>query len=169
MEDYNYDALAINTEIEDIPYISENNKGILRRLKDNDAAFNKFWICGDDAVGLEYDSEDDIEYHPGNNIKELGWLGYYLWRNTTLQELYFLSRTIHDADFYIGLNRNKSIKKIVFLCIHDIDFWDGQMFHMVAPFLKNNHSLTDFQVYDCELGAEGIRLLSLALGGATTK
>ena len=63
MEGYNiYDALAISTKIEDIPYISEINKGILRRLKDdNDAELNKFWICDDD-VGLVYDSEDWRQY-----------------------------------------------------------------------------------------------------------
>ena len=74
--------------------------------------------------------------------------------------------SIHDSNFYIGLNHIKSIRRMMF---YEIDLRDWQMFHMVAPFLKNNHSLTDFQVYDCELGAEGIRMLSLALGGCNNK
>ena len=137
MEGYNdYDALAISTKIEDIPYISEHNKGTNVDSRGQWSTWKNLWI-------------------PGNNVKELGWLGYYLGRNTTLQELYFLSRTIHDANFYIGLNNNKSIKKIVFLGIDDIDFRDGQMFQMVASFLKNNHNLTKFEVDYCELEAEG--------------
>ena len=35
MDDIIYDALASTVKVEDIPYISEHNKGILRRLKDN--------------------------------------------------------------------------------------------------------------------------------------
>ena len=159
MEDYNYDALAINTEIEDIPYISENNKGILRRLRENDLLDN-LWIYDDD-VAVDSDSEDNIEYFPGNNDEELGWLGYYLGRNTSLQELCFLSRTIHDADFYIGLNRNQSIKMIRF---HYVDLRDGNIFQMMNSFFKNNNNLTLFESVECDLGSEDVRQLSLALG-----
>ena len=160
MDGYNYDALASTVKIEDIPYISEVNKGILRRLKDNDPDFEKLRICEDDYGRDDY-------YCPGDNVEELGWLGYYLGRNTTLQELLFFSRTIYDANFYLGLARNKSIRKIEFS--HNIDLTDGQIFQMVAPFLKKNHNLTEFEVDECELGAEGIRQMSMALGGCNNK
>ena len=35
---------------------------------------------------------------------------------------------------------------------------------MVAPLLKDNHNLTEFDIDDYDLGTEGIRQLSLALG-----
>ena len=60
--------------------------------------------------------------------------------------------SIHDSNFYIGLNHSKSIRRMMF---YEIDLRDWQMFQMVAPFLKNNHNLTKFEVDYCELGGRG--------------
>ena len=40
---------------------------------------------------------------------------------------------------------------------------------MIDPFLKNEPNLTELQVHECILGAEGCRMLSLALGGSRNK
>ena len=140
MEEYNYDALASSVKIKDITS-NERNRETLRRLKGNHP-LKTLWISNVDDGDII-----NIDYCPGNNVEELGWLGYYLGRNTSLNELYFFSRTINDAYFYIGLNHNTSIKKIGFQCI---DLQDGQIWQMVAPFLENNHNLTYFEVGPCE-------------------
>ena len=62
----------------------------------------------------------------------------------------------------MGLKHNKSIRKIGFRSDSVDD--DGEIFRMLTPFLKDNHNITEFDMDDCDVGAEGIRQLSLALG-----
>ena len=150
MEEYNYDALANTINIEDITS-NKTNRNILRLLKDNDPSFDMLRVCNTASgflLSRSYIPEDG---------EDVGWLGYFIGRNTSLRWIDFDSKLIHDANFYLGLNRNQSIKKI-----HCTDLRDGQICQMVAPFLKNNQNLTEFDIR--YLGPEGIRQLSLALG-----
>ena len=76
MEGYNYDALASTVKIEDITS-DDINQDILRQLKDNELQKN-LWICNSDDY---MESEDIVEYDcPGDDIEQLGWLGYYIGR-----------------------------------------------------------------------------------------
>ena len=154
MEQYNYAPLA-----------DERNQEILRRIKDNDPSFDRLWICSMNygVFHPSFNGDKDRSYIiTGDDIEQLGWLGYYIGQNTSLQELYFFSISITDANFYMGLKHNKSIRKIGFRSDSVDD--DGEIFRMLTPFLKDNHNITEFDMDDCDVGAEGIRQLSLALG-----
>ena len=154
MEEYNYDALA-------------KNQDILRRLKDNDPSLNILWICSMNygVFHPSFNGDEDSSYIiTGDDIEQLGWLGYYIGQNTSLRELHFttISTSIHQiygVNLYKGLNHNKSIQVIAFA---GCDLLNGQIFGMLDQFFTNNN-LTEIRVMDCEMGTEGARQLSLAL------
>ena len=94
-------------------------------------------------------------------------MGYYLGKNTTVDRLIICSTPPTSCDtgieaFRRGLGRNRSIRKLSF---SDNNQLDGQIFHMLDLFLKNNPNLTEIEVNNCDLWPEGIRQLSLALRG----
>jgi len=99
-ESNNYDELAKTIKIEDITSY-EYNQVILQRLKDNDPTLKSLHItgAGNDIDDIDYVTEDGV------NGKDMGWLGYYIGQNTTLQELDLLD-TIIDRSFYKELSRN---------------------------------------------------------------
>ena len=90
----------------------------------------------------------------------MGWLGYFIGKNTCLKELNFDTH-IQSKPFYMGLSHNTTIQKMYF---EDLDLLDGEIFHLMSPFLKGDHNLTEFQVVDCEFGDGCARHFSLALG-----
>ena len=120
-------------------------------------------------LSVFYENEEDHDhiFIFSDNTKELGWLGYYIGKNTTLNELCLgaCPRTTIDVGvetFRIGLGLNKSIQNDE---LSLLDFpRDNIIFHMVDLFLKNNNNLTEIVVDGCEFGAEGGRLLSSMLG-----
>ena len=69
MDEYDYDAAASTVEIEDIT-TNHANRSILRRLEGNIANQKVEVNC--------FDWQGD---------RELGWLGYFIGKNTTLREL----------------------------------------------------------------------------------
>ena len=156
MEEYNYAALA-----------DERNQEILRRIKDNDPSFDRLWICSMNygVFHPSFNGDKDRSYIiTGDDIEQLGWLGYYIGQNTSLRELYFttISISIHQiygVKLYKGLNHNKSIQVIAFA---DSDLLNGQIFGILDQFFTNNN-LTEIRVMYCELGMEGARQLSFAL------
>ena len=163
MEGCNYDAVSTTIKFEDITS-SETNQGILRRLKEND--IDKLWICDEETT-----DGDTRDYVPLDE-NDMGWLGYFIGNSTSLKEIIFLTRDINNIEaFCRGLNNNQSIMRIGFLNIRGNPFLnirgtnrlEGNIFGMLDPFFTNNHKLTKFEVRDCELGAEGVRLLSLAI------
>ena len=158
MEEYTYyDTLSNKMKFKRITSCKHNQK-ILRLLMDNNDKLQGLYVTNVDEDD-EYD-DNERQYISGDS-EEMGWLGYFLGKNTSLQEFYFLRNEIHGAKFYSGLSRNKSIRKIGF---YGIDLSRGNLFQMVESFLKNNHNLIEFRVGDCELGTEDARQLSLALG-----
>ena len=78
MEEYNYDALASTIKIEDITS-DEQNQDIIRQLKENDPNRDLVCICDEDDAWSEND------YCPVE--EEMGWLGYYIGKNTSLWRL----------------------------------------------------------------------------------
>ena len=169
MAEYNYAALASTIKIEDITS-DEHNQTILQRLKDNDTSLDKLLICED--VGMIFGEGTTIDYYSpdfDNVIEELGWLGYYIGQNTTLQKLYFYDfyenrhTNMYDSErpFFQGLDCNKSIQEIH---VDNFDLSEGSLFSMMGPFFKSNDSLSKVEIENCEFGVEGIRQLSLAIG-----
>ena len=163
-EEFNneYDALACSIKVEDISS-DELNQNILRRLKDNDPELDKLWICGEDQIC------DELDFFPTNG-KELGWLGYFIGKSTTLDTLYISSAPSPACNpglegFRRGMGRNNSIRSISF---SDNLRLEGRVFQMLDLFFKNTDNLTGIEVDGCNLGPECIRQLSLTLRGFNT-
>ena len=140
MEEYNYDELASTINIEDISS-DELNRDILRGLKDNDPDLGYLFICSPEQVTNEIDV-DEFSFCP-DNWKELGWLGYYLGKNTTVIELHFYETPPPSCSsgfegFRRGLGRNKSIQKIAF----HLDRLEGRVIELLDQFFQNNNNLT---------------------------
>ena len=146
----NYAALADTVKIEDITS-DEPNQEILRKLKNNDESFDKLYILSDATETNEYIPIDG---------EDIGWLGYYIGQNTNLQGLYFYE-TIDNESFFKEMCCNTTIKNVHF---NGINVLVGQVISMLGTFFKNNHNLIEIKIEDCDLGADGIRQLSLAIG-----
>ena len=156
MHEYNYDAFASTINIEGITSSKLNQEDILRRPKDNDPSLNRLRICGVNSTDRE-----SHNYIPDVG-EDMGWLGYYIGQHTSLRELYTnQSDTIQNSSFCKGLRCNKSIKNI---SLYYVDIPGGDTLQTLGQFFKNNHNLTEIEVNHCEMGTEGARWLSLALG-----
>ena len=157
MEDYNYDTLSSTIKIEDITS-SKSNQDILRRLKEND--IKNLWICDELLMDEITTDGDKCDYVALNNEDAMGWLGYFISKSKSLKEFHFLDCYINNIeDLFRGINNNRSLKNIGFY--QDINTLEGNIFGMLDPFFKNNHKLIEVVVQNCELRAEGVRLLSL--------
>ena len=161
MDEYNkYAALADTIKIEDITSC-ERKQNILQQIKDNDKSFDNVWICKGDQV------HDKFDYDP-NNSDELAWLGYYIGQSASVEKLYIsidlsLFNNPGREVFFRGLGNNRSI---YFLSFDKFNLSEGRLFSVMNSFLKDNTNLSAIGVYGCQLaGAEGVRQLSLALGG----
>ena len=146
MEEYNYDTLVDSTTIEDISF-DEINRGIFRRLKENEEDFECLVICDDRRYNNEKYKFVSMD------LEEIGWLGYFIGKNTSVKWLIFDASAIppHSGTFCRGLNMNNTLQKISF---RGTDLLNGQVLRMMDPFFKNNHNLTEIEVCDCELGTE---------------
>ena len=160
--------MDVNTDSIDVDDIAKNikNKIILRRLQ---LQRNECW-AGENTKSLcinnHYDTRHD--YRP-EGADDMRWLGYFVSKNEHLQKLqirHFVptsgasARDVLDS-FFRGVNCNKSIREISFT---SMDLWGGEMLTMLTPFFRDNHNLTNIMVINCDLGHDGSRLLSLALG-----
>ena len=150
----NYAALADTIKINDIT--SNNvNRDILQCLKD-DKPFETLCIHpGPPSAGT---SQDYYDYIPEDG-EDIGWLGYYIGRNTKLHKLHF-SKIIDNESFYKEMSRNNYMQKIN---INNLDMSDGKMIHNLDYFFKTNQNLSEFQIVRCQFGIEGIRQLSLTI------
>jgi len=157
------EALVGSINVEDITP-NEQNQKILQCLRDDDPIldnepFHKMWIV--DRDGTDDDRRDyipDVGDGWGSDEEDIGWLGYFLGKNTSLMELTMCSGIDYTDTFYKGLNRNKTIRKIL-LC-----GMDGEKLKMLDQFFKNNDSLRDFAVEASEFNEAGTRQLALAFG-----
>ena len=160
-----YDAHANTVNIDDITTNTQNRK-VLRRLRNNNAAdfddedLYSLWIRDSD----DDEEDEDDEYFP-EGAHDMGWLGYFIGKSGYLQKLYIQHFGGYSIDvlepFFRGVQLNKSIQVIDF---EDIDLFEGKIFTMLTPFLKNNTNLTSLTIEDCDFGGEGGRLLALAMG-----
>ena len=159
--------------IEDIT-TDHDNRRILSRIKRNKEDIQDLYIQNEHEIEIDDDDDEeviDFGYVP-EGVQDMGWLGYFVGKNEHLQNLYIRSfEPTSGADamealesFLMGVNNNKSIKRLDFDCI-DM-FFGGRVFTMLEPFFKNNNNLITLNVDECNLGAEGARLLALAIGGS---
>ena len=159
---HNYEALSGSVKMEDITN-NEGNADILRRLSANDSDFTEMW--------LQQDRDDEYDFLP-TTAKEMGWLGYFVGKSTQLKSFHIITSNLGDWNdiiepFCNGLSRNKSIERIN---IENVDLSEGEIFGMMQPFFKNSASLKTLAVHECRnFGAEGCRLLSVALGSCASK
>ena len=160
MEGYNnYAALADTIKIEDITS-NEQNQTILRQLKEHDPDLEAVHLCGDDEA-------DSTNAYIPEKDEDIGWLGYFIGQCTTLHELHFC----HDNDdinddvkrFYRQIRCNKSIKKVQFYGSSGMNPIEEEM----AFFFQNNYNLTTIHMEDCQMKAEGVRQLELAIAGCS--
>ena len=104
---YQYDTLASSVRLKDVISCAEN-RAILYRLKNNDPGLTCLFI---DESDDNYEDETDIfQVMEGD---DLGWLGYFIGRNETLESLYvYYLPTNRDQveNLLFGMQRNKSIK-----------------------------------------------------------
>jgi len=160
MNEYNkYAALANTIKIEDITSC-ETKQNILKNLKDNDRSFTQLWISSRDQVVDELDYDFD-------SAEDLAWLGYYLGQSTNVNHLHI--RHSPPASYGVevfrrGIGNNKSIKT---LNLGGGFSFEGSVLSMLDKFLKNNNKLVEIDVEGGELGVEGARQFSLALGGCS--
>ena len=163
MENYDYEAAAGTIKIEDITS-NDTNRKILRKLKANDAEFD------DLVVVSSRDDDDNNEYCP-EDTRSLGWVGYYIGKNTKLQGLqlrlnplrYFHNRADIE-EFFRGVNCNRSIQKIHF---HNTDLSGGEIFQSLGQLFEKNGNLSKLVVNSCTFGAGCARQLSMTLRGCS--
>lgn len=179
MEGYNYNAAAGSriVRIEDITK-EETNREMLRKLEKNDPNFDKLWVRSshDLAVGR-------AQYYLSDGAHELGWLGYFISKNTTLKELHLTSNIFGGAvlrthmaggysnaiePFCRGVNRNTSIQKIRFsgLNLSPPKLYPsggGETFRLLYPFLRDNQNLSELEVEGCVFRSGTVRQLSSAV------
>ena len=160
MEGYDYDAAVRIVKIEDIA-TDEINQEILRKLKENDPEFDKLCVGNTRGSG----SERKNIYCP-KGTQDLGWLGYFIGKNTILMEVYLRSNPCQDISidvepFFRGVDCNTSVRKIAF----NVDLLGGEIFQSLRPFSHNNNNLSELEVERCEFGFGCARQLALALRG----
>ena len=157
-------ALAGEIQVNDIAS-NQRNREFLQWIKNNDKEFTDMWLLGNDS---EVTGEDDeADYRPTGSY-ELGWLGYYLGKNTQLKHLRLgaLDTIVGDMEqFFRGLRKNSSIQNLT-LSDYDVEHAKNpyHFFSMLTPCLSYNKALTKLNFHSCCLGDEGSRLLSVALG-----
>ena len=153
-----YSALADAINIDDITS-SKDNQDILRRLKENDTTLNSNSMRIISDINSSF---GDINYLPTDG-EDLEWLGIYLGGNNTLHELDIAYLKALPEQFYKGLDRNRSIRK---LSLNYMDLLNGEVFQTLNQFFTNNHNLAEIDIHGSSLEGNGARLLSSALHGS---
>ena len=176
MDGYDYDALAGTIKVDDITSNS-TNQIILRKLKENDPDFTVLWVrdMRNTSQGNRSASvHDGNDYLPESN-RDVGWLGYFISKNTILKELHLQANPFHNINnqwdnnnaielFCRGVNNNRSIQKISFV---EMDLSGGETFPFLSSFFTINNNLSKIVVSGCNFGVGSARQLSLALRGCS--
>ena len=167
------EALAGNMNIEDIT-TDDDNRLILYRIRSNKEDTQDLYIQNEHEIEIN-EEEGTFEHilpdYVPEGVYDMGWLGYFIGRNTCLQNLYIRDFEPTSGEsvmevfesFFRGVNNNKSITTLDF---QHMDTFGGRVFTLLEPFFKNNHNLITFNVDECNLGEEGARLLALAIGSS---
>ena len=135
MVKYSYDALAATVRMKDITS-DARNRAVLHRIKNNDPSLTKLYI------GYE-DNEFDFVIREGD---DLDWLGYYIGKNEILESLGVFDLRDQAEKFFIGLQRNKSIKGIELDGCASDSFSSINLPHVTTMTVDLNYDAE----YDCE-------------------
>ena len=103
-----YDARIGSIKWKEISMWKEN-RSVLLQLKNNDRNLTRLKVGGDCHW------ESDYVFY--NKNEDLGWLGYYMRKNSRLKELTFLRERVPNAQFSLffqGLAANTSLESIHF-------------------------------------------------------
>ena len=144
----------------------QHSKGspILRQLKENDPNFDKLWVQGNREGWAA--SRSCCFCPKGASDLALGWLGYFIGKNTILKDFSLRSGRFvsvakyHVKAFFRGISCNRSIQKFDL----SIDS-GGEQFQWLSPFFENNHNLSQLHVTNCEFWGGVAYHLSSALRG----
>ncbi len=143
-----YDAHVQTLDLNDITS-SDDNAEILRRLRDNDPKLP--WLC--------------IRQHV-NADTDLGWLGYFIGRNTKLRSLYILDMPEYYreqiAALFRGIEQSRSIQK---LSIEGDDLGESVLNSMSALLRSESCSLTSLELFSISFSDDVAVALADALKG----
>jgi hypothetical protein len=108
---YQYDALSKteSVRIKDITSTAAN-RALLHRIKNNDPGLKSLYIDTFYQLGM-----GTFQVREGD---DLGWLGYFIGGNETLTRLIFWQLPEdreREEEFFFGVQRNKSIKRVEIL------------------------------------------------------
>ncbi len=117
-------------------------------------------------ISSSHDDNDDT-----NNSKadDMGWLGHFIGKSHTLQNLHIgslLKGEQHIEPFWTGLQHNRSIASLRF---GGCDLLSGNILDKLHLFFRYNGKLTKIELTECTLGNAGAKQLSRALGECTYK
>ena len=148
-----YESKVGDVKLEDITS-DEYNAAILRKLSDGAPCFTSIFLTS----GI--DEDYDFVVRDGD---DMGWLGYFIGRNTQLQELCIWSGLEGNSDHRLdaltqGISLNKSIQKLE-ICTESGD----AVLQRLGPFFRSNDSLVHLQLSDFNVGPESARNLAVVL------
>ena len=149
-----YESHMWDVKLEDITS-SKDNAEILRQLRDNDPYFTSITLTNS---AMDYD-----DFVVGTN-DDLGWVGYFIGRNTQLYYFYIFTWLEGEPDhskidaLAHGLSLNRSISTL------SIDTEFGEPFlQRFGNFLRSNKNLTHLYLAEFDIGLETARNLALML------
>lgn len=101
-----------------------------------------------------------------NNFKadDMGWLGYYIGKSHTLQNLHIGSLhkgEEHIEPFWTGIQSNRSITSLRF---GGCDLLHGNILQKLHSFIRFNGRLSKIEFSECALGLAGAEQFARALG-----
>ena len=150
MVDYPYDTPAASVKIKNITSCAQNRK-TLHRIRNNDPSVTSLFLVESNNVG----DGDCHEFYVSEG-GDLGWLGYFIGENETLNTLYVHALPGRDQveKFSIGMQRNKSIK--------NVEFWgDGLLGESLSAI--NLPHVTTLSMEECNLDHEKARCFAMGL------
>ena len=159
-----YDEHAQNVDLDDITS-SVNNAEILQMLRDDDPGLSDLWIT------QQHNFEDAFFLQGGN---DLGWLGYFIGRNTKLRNLRIYCTYMQQITALLrGIEQSKSIRELDICGDHNVLSFLSAMLQSerccltslslnniplnddaaaaLADALKGCKSLTDLSLWDDDL------------------
>ena len=155
-----YEAQANSVDINTITINDKINREILHRLRANDPTLTEVGITDIEAReqdyynaerhrGAEAAYEETRTYYCPTNTNELGWIGYFIGRNSVVDELTLFHintdniRTLGEANIWSifgeGMSYNRSIDELSILGMR----LTGDLISSLEPFIINSRGLTE--------------------------
>ena len=114
-------------------------------------------------------TNDDNNSSSTSKADDMGWLGHFIGKSHTLQNLHIgslLKGEEHIEPFWTGIQQNRSIQSLRF---GGCDLLRGNILEKLHPFFRYNGNLVKIELAECTLGINGAKQFSRALGECTHK